>query len=116
MKYMLLIFDDPKLYEGEGGKAHWESVMAGHMRFGQEAQAAGIEFSGQQLQPASTATTIRTDGDQQTLHDGPFAETHEELGGFYLIDAPDLDSAIAWARKIPAPGKGSVEVRPVVTR
>ncbi len=116
MKYMLLIFDDPKLYEGEGGKAHWDKVMAGHMQFAQEAHAAGIEFSGQQLQPARTATTVRTDGEQQTLHDGPFAETHEELGGFYLINVPDLDSALAWARKIPAPGRGAVEVRPVVTR
>ncbi len=116
MKYMLLLFDDPTLYEGEGGKDHFERVMAGHVQFAQEAHAAGVAFSGQQLQPASTATTIRTEGGQQTLHDGPFAETHEELGGFYLIDVPDLDAAIAWARKLPQPGKGSVEIRPVVAR
>ncbi len=116
MKYMLLLFDDPSLYDGEAGKGHYERVMAGHMRFGQDLHAAGIAFLGHQLQPASTATTIRTEGDQQTLHDGPFAETHEECGGFYVIDVPDLDAAISWARRLPQPGKGSVEVRPVVMR
>jgi hypothetical protein len=59
---------------------------------------------------------VRTAGGAQTLHDGPFAETHEQLGGYYLIDVPDLDAAIAWARRIPAPGNGSVEVRPIVER
>jgi hypothetical protein len=59
---------------------------------------------------------VRTADGAQTLHDGPFAETKEQLGGYYLIDAPDLDAALGWARRIPMPGKGSVEVRPVVER
>lgn len=74
--------------------------------------AAWVAFSGQRLQPAATATTVRTDNGTVTLHDGPFAETHEELGGFYVIDVASLDEALAWAKRIPVP-KGAVEVRPI---
>ncbi len=116
MKYMLLIYNKPAIYEGEQGRKLLSDIVAQHMRLGEDLRAAGVAYSGNQLQPATTATTVRTDGGAQTLHDGPFAETHEQLGGYYLIDVPDLDAAIAWARRIPAPGKGSVEVRPVVER
>ena len=116
MKYMLLIYDDPAWREGEQGRKLLSDIVAQHMRLGEDLRAAGVAYSGHQLQPAATATTVRTAGGAQTLHDGPFAETHEQLGGYYLIDVPDLDAAIAWARRIPAPGKGSVEVRPIVER
>ncbi len=116
MKYMLMICDDPSHYEGEAGQKLLSEVMAGHWKLHQDLNAAGIEFNGFQLQPTSTATTVRTKGSVQTLHDGAFAETHEELGGYYIIDVPDLDAAIAWAKRIPMPGEGSVEVRPVVVR
>jgi hypothetical protein len=114
MKYMLLICSDPARLAGAEGQALIPDILAKHRKLAEDFVAAGIEWSGARLQPASNATTVRTDGSAQTLHDGPFAETKEELGGYYLIDAPDLDAAIAWARKIPMPGKGSVEVRPIM--
>jgi hypothetical protein len=116
MKYMLLIYNDPSFREGEQGQKLVSDIVAQHIRLGEDLRAAGVAYSGNQLQPATMATTVRTAGGAQTLHDGPFAETHEQLGGYYLIDVPDLDAAIAWARRIPAPGKGSVEVRPIVER
>ena len=113
MKYMLLIADDPSRYAGAEGEKLLADVIARHRAMHEEMKAAGVTWTGHQLHQASSATTVRTEGEVQTLHDGPFAETHEELGGYYLIDVPDLDAAIHWARKIPQPGRGSVEVRPV---
>lgn len=113
MQYMLLINEDESVYEGEAGAALMEETLGKHMAMIQWLTAEGVEFSGQRLQPAATATTIRWDKGEHALHDGPFAETHEELGGFYVIDVPDLDAALAWAKQIPIPGKGAVEVRPV---
>ena len=66
------------------------------------------------LTPTGAATTVRTRGGQKTVHDGPFAETREQLGGFYLIDVPDLDAALEWAKRLPLSADGSVEVRPVI--
>ncbi len=114
MKYMLLICSDPALYATPSGQAMMPEILAKHRKLAEELTAAGVQWSGDRLQSASSATTVRTDGSAQSLHDGPYAETKEELAGYYLIEAPDLDAAIAWARKIPMPGRGSVEVRPVV--
>jgi len=111
MQFMLMINEDESAYAGEGGAALMEQVLAGHMKLAEDLVAAGIPFTGERLKPAATATTVRSDNGTVTLHDGPFAETHEELGGFYIIDVPGLDEAIEWARRIPVP-KGAVEVRP----
>jgi hypothetical protein len=116
MKYMLLIYDEPTAYEGEAGRQLMSKMVAGHMRLGDDLKAAGVSYSGHQLQPPTVATTVRNAGGAQTLHDGPFAETKEQLGGYYLIEVPNLDAAIAWARRIPTRGAGSVEVRPIVER
>jgi len=116
MKYMLLIYSDPALREADVDGKIMNEMIAGHMRLGADMRDAGVVYSGSQLQPVTTATTVRTEGGAQTLHDGPFAETKEQLGGYYLIDVPNLDAAIAWARRIPQPGRGSVEVRPIVER
>lgn len=114
MQYMLLIHEDESVYAGEGGGAALEATLAGHMKLMEEWGAAGVEFSGNRLHEASSATTIRYEnGGEGALHDGPFAETHEELGGYYVIEAANLDEAVRWARKIPIPGKGAIEVRPV---
>lgn len=113
MQYMLLINEDESVYEGEGGEKLMGETLAGHMAFGEALAKEGIAFSGERLKPAETATTIKWDYGSSTLHDGPFAETHEELGGYYIIDVPDLDAALEWAKKIPIPGKGAIEVRPV---
>ncbi len=114
MKYMLLIAHDPAHLESEAGLKLLPDLIARHRALGAELAASGLDWSGSQLQSSSVATTVRTDGDKQTLHDGPYAETREQLAGYYMIDVPDLDAAIAWARKIPMAGQGSVEVRPLV--
>jgi hypothetical protein len=113
MQFMLMIHEDESIYAGEGGEALMADTLAKHMALGEALAKAGVPFSGERLKPATTATTIRWDHGSSALHDGPFAETHEELGGFYIIDVADLDSALAWARQIPVPGKGAIEVRPV---
>jgi hypothetical protein len=113
MKYMLLICSDPTLLAGDAGQAMIPDILAKHTKLAEALNASGVEWSGARLQPVTAATTVRTDGAAQSLHDGPFAETKEQLGGYYLVDAPDLDAAIGWAKMIPMPGRGSVEVRPV---
>jgi hypothetical protein len=110
-----MINEDESPYAGPDGAALMEATLAGHMKLAEDLVAAGIPFSGERLKPASTATTVRSDNGVITLHDGPFAETHEELGGFYIIDVPGLDEALEWAKRIPVP-KGGVEVRPVWQR
>jgi hypothetical protein len=89
------------------------AVMEGHMAFGTEAGAAGVLGGGEALQDIGTATTIRDVGGSDVITDGPFAETKEQLGGFYILDVDNLDDALKWAAKIPHPG-GCVEVRPVI--
>ena len=113
MKYLLTLFGD------ESGWASTPEQQAEAMRawdeYTQEVTAAGAFLGGEGLQPSATATTVKIDaqGGPPTVTDGPFAETKEQLGGYYLLECADLDEALAWARKIPMPG-GSVEVRPVM--
>ena len=113
MQYMLMIHEDESAYAGAGGKALMAETIGKHMAFAESLAKAGIAMSGNRLHPAGTATTIRWNHGEHALHDGPFAETVEELGGYYIIDVADLDTAIAWAKQIPIPGKGAIEVRPV---
>ncbi len=113
MQYMLIINEDESIYEGDDGAALMEKTLAGHMALGQALAEKGIAFSGERLKPGDTATTIKWDSGSHSLHDGPFAETHEELGGFYIIDVASLDEALDWAKQIPIPGKGAIEVRPI---
>jgi len=112
MQFMLMINEDESPYAGPDGAALMEATLAGPMKLAEDLVAAGIPFSGERLKPAATATTVRSDNGVVTLHDGPFAETHEELGGFYIIDVASLDEALEWAKRIPVP-KGGIEVRPV---
>lgn len=109
-QYMILIYED----EAAMAKADQETfnqVMKGHQTFG-ETNAAALR-GGEALQPTSTATSIRTDPNGKwSVTDGPFVETKEVLGGFYIVEAADLDEAITLAKQIPAPS-GGVEVRPV---
>ncbi len=111
MKYMLMIFEDEAVYD-DGTGAAMNAIIEKHMAFG--AEIGGAMLHGAGLQPVATATTVRTQGGVQTLHDGPFAETREQLGGYYMVEAADLDAAIAMAKKIPLSANGSVEVRPVM--
>ena len=113
MQYLLLINEDESIYEGEAGAKLMEEVIGQHMGLAEALVKDGVEFSGNRLQPGAAATTIKWENGNHVLHDGPFSETHEELGGYYLIDVPDLDAALKYAKMIPIPGKGAIEVRPI---
>ena len=89
-------------------------MLAEYEAYDRAVQEAGVFVSGEGLQPTSTATTVRVRDGEPLLTDGPFAETREQLAGFYLLDCGDLDDAVRWAAKIPSAARGSVEVRPVI--
>lgn len=115
-RYAALIYE-PAEGAGQGTDEEWAQVMKEYTEFGETAGAAGVIGGGEALQPPSTATTIHVKGGKGgdvVMTDGPFAETKEVLGGFYLLDCPDLDSAIQWASKIPGAWHGRVEVRPCI--
>jgi len=113
MQYMLLINESEDAYSGDDGAQVMEATLAGHMALIEKLTTSGKEWSGNRLKEAHTATTLRYKAGEAALHDGPFAETHEELGGYYIVEAETLDEAIEWARMIPIPGDGAVEIRPV---
>lgn len=115
-RYAALIYE-PAANEGQGSPDDWAKIMAEYTAFGTEAGAAGVIGGGEALQPTATATTIHVKGGkggEVVMSDGPFAETKEVLGGFYLLDCADLDDAVRWAAKIPGAWHGRVEVRPVI--
>jgi len=110
MKYMLLIYlDEQALSDAERAQCYGESLALAH-----QIDAAGQYLSAAPLYPTSTATSVRVREGKRLVTDGPFAETREQLGGFFMIDAGDLDQAIAVAERIPMASRGTVEVRPVV--
>ena len=112
MKYLCLIYSDetqwPKMPPAESAK--W---MSEYREFGENIKQSGQYVAGHRLQPTGTATTVRVRDGKMSTTDGPFAETKEQLGGFYMIEAKDLNDAIQVAAKIPGARHGSVEVRPV---
>ena len=113
MKYMLLIYEPENAYQGPEGEKALMAIVAKHMELGQELKAKAVQYVGAPLQPSDTATTVRTGADgTQSLHDGPFAETREHLGGYYEVDVENLDEALHWAKKIPVMPGGMIEVRP----
>ena len=92
-----------------------KEIVGKHMALSAELREKGLLLGGDGLQGVDTATTVVTGADgAQSLHDGPFAETREQLGGYYLIDVPDLDAALGWAKRMPVVPGGKVEVRPVM--
>jgi hypothetical protein len=113
MQYLLLIYDNEagigKMSEAEQG-----AILQDYGRFTQSIQQSGNHRAGHQLQPVSTASTVRIRNGKRQVTDGPFAETREQLGGFYLIEAKDLDEALAIAERVPSARIGSIEVRPLV--
>ena len=115
MKYMLLIYDDTRVWENFSD-AERAKGMELYMKFTQEVKNGGHYVSSNQLQPASVATTVRTRDGKRLVTDGPYAETREQLGGYYMIEAKNLDEAIAIAEKVPSAEWGAVEVRPIVER
>jgi hypothetical protein len=114
MKFIALIYNDEALYEN-ATPADTAAIFAAHGEFGQAATEAGVfQGVGDGLQPAATATTVRVRDGERLLTDGPYAETKEQLGGFYALECKDLDEALEWAARIPEAKTGSIEVRPVI--
>ena len=112
MQYMLLIYVDPASYAGVT-EEQMQAEMAQYFAIGPEMRERGAYVAGDGLQGVDTATTVRVRDGKTVLTDGPFAETKEHLGGFYIVEAKDLDEAIEWAAKIPDVVRGSIEVRPI---
>ena len=113
MKYMLLIYDNEQAW-GKLNEVEKTKIYGEYGQFSQEIRSSGHYLAGAQLHPTATATSVRVREGKQLVTDGPFAETHEQLGGYYLIDARDLDEANAIAARIPSARLGTIEVRPVV--
>ena len=114
MEYLMLIYSDEKC-EPRPGTAEGDSHMNAYMKFSDETQQNNVMRGSNALQDISTATTVRVRNGKTETTDGPFAETKEQLGGYYLLDCKDLDEAIEFAAKIPSAKLGSVEVRPILT-
>jgi len=113
MKYLLLIYSDEKA-EANMSKEESDAWMGEYWAYTEAMQKAGVSLAGDALQPTDTATTVRVkDGKKLTTH-GPFAETKEQLGGYYLLDCKNLDEAIEWAAKCPGARAGSIELRPIM--
>ena len=113
MKYLLTIYGDESGFE-QAGPEEIKAMMAAYGAFGEEIEEAGVHLGGEGLQPSSTATTVSVRDGEKVVTDGPFAETKEQLGGYYLLECRDLDEAVEWAAKVPGAQSGSVEVRPVM--
>ncbi len=112
MKYMLLIYH-PESAWGELTEGERQKMYADYGRFTQEIMASGHYVGGSELHPVATATSVRVRDGQQLTTDGPFAETKEQLGGYYLIEAANLDEATAIAARVPSARVGTIEVRPL---
>ena len=112
MQYLLMVYVD------EGGwpkltKAEQEQGVAAYMAYAEALTKAGVLKGSNRLQPSSTATTVRMANGKPQVLDGPYADSKEQVGGYFLIEAPDLDAAISWAARCPGAGHGAVEVRPL---
>jgi len=112
MKYILLIYGDEKVWQSMSQDA-MQKLYAEHRAYGEALSKAGVMRGGSELKPVATATTIRFKNSKPMTLDGPFAETREQLGGFYLIETDNLESALEWAAKMPGMTHGAVEVRPL---
>jgi hypothetical protein len=113
MKYLLTIYNNEADWANISEEES-KQILDAYFALTREVQEAGVMLGGEGLQPTQTATTVRVRGGERQLTDGPFAETKEQLGGFYLLECKNLDEAIDWAAKIPGAQRGSVEVRPVM--
>ena len=117
MQYLLLIYGDERA-QSEGWEKLSEEERSGEMRawysYTEELQKAGVHVAGEALQPTGAAKTIRVEGGERLVTDGPFAETKEQLGGYYVVDVDSEEQALDWAAKMPSLPNGSVEVRPIM--
>lgn len=112
MKYILLIYHTEQSWSSLT-EAERQSIYAEYGQFTQQIQASGHYLGGSELHPVSTATSVRVRDGKQLTTDGPFAETKEQLGGYYLVEAKNLDEAVSLAARIPSARVGTIEVRPL---
>jgi hypothetical protein len=112
MRYLLLIGSDDKTAPA-APRAEMEAIVAGHRRFAEDLRASGKMVVGERLRPEGDSSRVRVKAGQRQVMDGPFAETKEALGGFYLIECETKEEAVAWAKKIPLLEGGFIEVRPI---
>src|ERR671919_60527 len=112
MKYLLLMYADESI-DSEWSKEEFQTAAKIWAEFRKELSASGVLISSSGVAPNTSATTVRVRNDKTIITDGPFAETHEQLGGYFVVDCKDLDEAIQWAGKIPTAKYGSIEIRPL---
>jgi hypothetical protein len=112
MKYLLMIYQDEKARAAET-EAQRGQVTGEYMQFMKEVQASGHIKGGEALRPSTMATCVRVENGKRMVTDGPYAETREQLGGYFLIEAKDLDEAIGIAARVPGARMGTIEVRPI---
>ena len=112
MQYLLLIYGEERAYEN-ATREQTNEIVAAFMAYSQALSDGKVLVASNRLRPTSAATTVRIADGKTKVLDGPFAETKEQLGGYYLIDVPDLDAALSWASRCPGARYGSVEVRPI---
>jgi hypothetical protein len=112
MRYALLICDDERALEARSAEEE-QATLSEYFAFGEEMGTRGVLQGGERLRPTSDATTVQIRDGEVLTADGPFAETKEQIGGFYLVDCKNLDEAVEVASKIPAARTGTIEVRPI---
>lgn len=112
MQYLLMIYGNEAGMQS-AGKAEVEQMLAAYGAYSEAMRKAGIMVGGERLRPSSAATTVRVAAGKTKVLNGPYAETKEQLGGYFLIDVPDLDAALSWAARCPGASHGVIEVRPI---
>jgi hypothetical protein len=112
MQYLLMLYADESGWE-KMSRAEQEQGYKAYMAYTEALKKAGAWVGSNRLQPIATATTVKISNGKQQVLDGPYVDSKEQLGGYYLIEAPDLDAAIAWAARCPGASHGTIEVRPI---
>jgi hypothetical protein len=115
MQYLLMLYADPARFVQRTATEQQQAIGA-YAAFNEALKQAGVLYSSNRLRPGTDATTVRVNGGKTQVLNGPFADSREELGGYFLIDVPDLDAALAWAARCPGASDGTVEVRPIWAR
>jgi hypothetical protein len=112
MQYLLLLYSRESQFENMS-QAEMGKVMQAYLSYTEALKNSGAYLGSNRLQPVATATTVRTTNGKNQILNGPYPDTKEQLGGYYLIEAPDLDAALSWAARCPGSSHGTVEVRPI---
>ncbi len=112
MRYTFLVYESPAEFAARAEPAQRERYWGAYVAYAEELRAAGVMVCGASLQVPDMATTVRVTGDRREVQDGPFADSKEQVGGYIVIEVPDLDAALFWAAKCPGARTGAIEVRP----